>query len=226
MTRFCSTLAVLLLPVLAGCTASYESQCDHLSELDDQVACLDLAFVQLRIGNTEAPEREALRGEREDCTDGEFATRGEDRYICDDGEWRSMDELDEDEDERDDEWDEDEDERDDEWDEDDANGDLDERDEQEVERSEAGEDFCTELEGRDEDFERCRSAVRGLDELHERTRDAAQRNANSGERRRLIRNALREGRESVRDELGRTRGERERPAGERERPAGEEDRAP
>jgi len=47
MTRLIPALALFLVPLLHGCSP-FVMQCDHLSETDEQVQCLDTAFEELR----------------------------------------------------------------------------------------------------------------------------------------------------------------------------------
>ena len=191
-------LVLVLLPALAGCSTSFDSQCDGYSELDEQVACLDTAFVQLRVGNTEPPDREADRERSAECREGDVARRGETTYECDDGEWFVAGDEDFDEgrwaykgaEDREEE---------------------DEEDRLEDEREDSGRDMCTDFEERDEERDRCQGALEDLDGLYDRTREGVDNDSDADRRSRRIREGLREGRRIVEQEL------RQRVEGERSR---------
>ncbi len=60
--KFVGPLLLVLLPTLTGC-AAFENQCNQYSETDDQIACLDTAFLALESEIVESrgernPERE------------------------------------------------------------------------------------------------------------------------------------------------------------------------
>jgi len=158
MQRFATCLLGLLLVIVAGCSTSFENQCDQYSAIDDQVACLDSAFMELRsnVEDTDDADRnEDELGQIVEYCEGlweQYLDEDEDDEDWDEDDW---DEDDEEWDEYDGDWD-DEDEDDGDWnqdDEDDENWDEDDEEWDEYDEEELLE-FCMGLLERLEDSER------------------------------------------------------------------------
>ena len=89
-------LLVLLLPVFAGCTA-FENQCNEFTEVDDQLACLDTAFLSLEseLVRTRGERTGERGGEREAADLREYLEYCDDlRERASDDEWREQNEDD------------------------------------------------------------------------------------------------------------------------------------
>jgi len=193
-------LLVLLLPVFAGCTA-FENQCNEFTEVDDQLACLDTAFLSL--------ESELVRTRGERTGEREATDLREYLEYCDDLRERASD----------DEWRE--------QNEDDFEERLrecmavwerlgDDRERQECERDEEAwgkEDLRPEyvevrldVDTTEESREEAcpRGELGELRTIRDRTRGAVQRGEDSDERGDRLREGLREGRRWVDRLLGRT----------------------
>lgn len=210
MNRTALVFALALFPALSACSV-FEVQCDHLSQVDGQLECLDQAFMELRADADTCYDERRRRVEA--CENGDEAARGDVAYVCRDGDWYLLSDEDEDvrlaETKGGEREGEDEEVR--------EGAEDDDREAEDEDRESLGDDdrltertlFCEGLEEADEDYERCRTAMVGLDGLHERTRGLVERSAESEERRRGIRRGLRAGRGMA--ECDRDRGGREAP---------------
>lgn len=192
------TLVIALSAILiAGCsTSEFASQCDGLSDLDEQTACLDAGFDTLRVQQADC-HGDDLEDRLDDCYDGCMADRGlsdeECRLACydgDDDDRGDDDRGDDDGDDRGDEEPADEDEC--------FDGCMADRGLSEEECREA----CSGDGGDDDrdDDDRGDRAQGDLDDLHLATRGEVQDSDRSRERRDLIRAGLSEGEDLARCE--------------------------
>ncbi len=87
MKNLLFTPILVLVAAFTGCSP-FVTQCDGLSEKDEQIECLDTAFEELRLDADECHARQYDGGgEYYSCTEGEEFERAGAVFECQDGEW-------------------------------------------------------------------------------------------------------------------------------------------